>query len=188
MEWLPGRDHLMILMPILPLMLIGSILVAQALDRRGFLGNPLSRVSIRVPLTAIAGAVSLAAAALHFAAVARHLASAPHVAWLFLVVAAFQGVWAGVYPLRPSERLAWIGVIGSGVATALWFVAHTDIAMTDLFATSFQIALVLVLLPQIAPSVADRLAAREMKAQRAFVLACFSVVTLALFTSMALVA
>jgi hypothetical protein len=52
---------------------------------------------------------------------------------------------------------------------------------------AFQLALMLLLVPTIAPSLAAVLAEREMPVQRAVVLGAFGVVTVALFTCTALV-
>ena len=191
---LPDRGHLMLLMPILPMMLIGMILLATSLDARGLLGPPRRKVSIRVPLSAIAAGLAMAAAIVHMSEFGATFADRTGTLLLLAAICFLVG-WCVVHLLARSAATATAGMIGTGVIVAGWLAAHilaptagpSEITLTDLFGVSFEVALVLALVPQVAPSLAARIQERQMKAQRAFVLSGFCLSATALFTSLALV-
>jgi hypothetical protein len=189
------RDHLMLLMPILPMMLIGMILLANALDSRGWLGPPLREVSLRVPLSAIAAGLALAAAAVHGSDAIGTSIGQSGGSVLILAVVCFQVGWSIAHMRLRSAFTATAGMVGTGVILAGWLVGRiflpgADAATTtlsDLFGVTFEVALLLALVPQVAPTLAARLSERQMQVQRAFVLSGFCLAVTALFTSLALV-
>ena len=188
------RGHLMLLMPILPMMLIGTILVVTSLDSRGLLG-PRRKVSLQMPLAAITGGLALSAAAVRGSQFAQGFTI--DAATLFaLATVCFQFGWGFVHFRARNAASATVGMLAAGVAVGAWLVGHVDgsgltgaqVALSDLFGVSFEVALILALVPQVAPSLAARLAERQIKLQRAVVLTGFCLATSVLFTSLALAA
>jgi hypothetical protein len=186
---LPSYDHMMLLMPILPMMLIGTILVATALDGRGLLGPRDRRVGMTVPLAAIASGLSLAAAAIHFSYIGGSLAQDRLLGIYTFGVGWVQAVWALAYVHSRSAAVALVGAAVNAIVLGVAMVSHLGgvaVGLPDLFAASFEFGLIVVLLAKIAPSLEEQLAKREMKAQRAFVLTTFCVSVVTLMTSVAL--
>ena len=108
----------MLLMPILPMMLIGTILVAGALDRRGLFGEPHRKVAVGVPLAAIAAGLSLAAAAIQFAGIGVTIAQDRALGIYFLGVAWFQVIWSLAHLVARNAVSALIGIVGNGLPWA----------------------------------------------------------------------
>jgi hypothetical protein len=185
------NDRSMLLMAILPMMLIGTILVATVLDRRGYLGPSFRLVGVVFPLAAIAASLALAAAALLFAHAADAFAR-DHLLGLYTVGSGmFHLMWAQVYFAARAPWAAAVGATGTGLAT-LGLVAFSIAGMplmgaSGVYLAGFQLALILLLIPSIAPRLAAKLAEREMPVQRAVVLGAFGVATVALFTCYAVV-
>ena len=181
----------MLLMAILPMMLIGTILVATVLDRRGYLGPSFRLVGVVFPLAAIAASLSLASAAVLFA----HAADAfgrDRMLGLYVVGAGmFHLTWAQLYFAARASWAAVLGAAGTALATTglvvLGVGGKSVIGDSGVFLAGFQLALILLLVPSIAPKLAQKLAEREMPVQRAVVLGAFGVATIALFTCYALV-
>src|SRR5687768_16697666 len=96
---LPDHETLMFLMPTLPLMFVGTVVLAKALEKRGLLREDGGTISLTVALAAIAAALSLGAAAIHFAVIAEHLALDLGFGLFFIGLAWFQVIWAQVYLL-----------------------------------------------------------------------------------------
>jgi hypothetical protein len=191
---LPDRGNLMLLMAILPMMLIGTILVVTEIDSRGLLGPPRRKVSLRVPLSAIAGGLALGAAAIHLSKVASQSTQAGAI--VLLAVISFQIGWGLVHLLARNAVSATVGMVGTGFIVGSWLIgritappgmAGSEIAQSDMFLLGFEVALILALVPQVAPSLAGRLAERQMKVHRAVVLSGFCLAVTALFASLALV-
>jgi hypothetical protein len=186
---LPSYSHMMLLMPILPMMLIGTILVATALDGRGLLGARDRRIGMTVPLAAIAAGLSLAAAAIHFSYLGANLAQDRLLGVFTFGVGWAQAVWALVYVQSRSATVALLGAVLNAGVLGVALVSHlggAPVGLPDMFAASFEFGLIVVLLAKIAPSLEEQLAKREMKVQRAFVLATFCVSVVTLLTSVAL--
>ena len=187
------RGHLMLLMPILPMMLIGTILVVTNLDARGFLG-PRRKVSLQVPLSVIATGLALSAAAVRGGSQLGQGFSADAANVFALATVCFQFGWGFVHFRARNAASATVGMLAAGVAVGAWLVGHVygsglagaQVALSDLFGVSFEVALILALVPQVAPSLAARFAERQMKLQRAVVLTGFCLATSVLFTSLAL--
>ena len=185
------RGHLMLLMPILPMMLIGTILVVTSLDARGLLG-PRRKVSLQVPLAAIAAGLALSAGAVRGSQFA-HGFTADAANLLALATVCFQFGWGFVHFRARSAASATVGMLAAGLAVGAWLVGHVygsglagaQVTLSDLFGISFEVALILALVPQVAPSLAARLAERQMKLQRAVVLTGFCLASSVLFTSLA---
>ena len=184
-------DRSMLLMAILPMMLIGTILVATVLDRRGYLGPSFRLIGVTFPLAAIAASLALASAAVLFA----HASDAfgrDHVLGLYVVGAGmFHLTWAQLYFAARASWAAVLGAVGTALATTglvvLSLGGKSVIGGSGVFLAGFQLALILLLVPSIAPKLAAKLAEREMPVQRAVVLGAFGVATIALFTCYALV-
>jgi hypothetical protein len=181
----------MLLMAILPIMLICTILAATVLDRRGYLGNSLRLVGVVSPLAAIAASVALGIAAAYFMGADEVLAQDRVLGIYALAAAMFHLMWALLFVVARTAWAAVIGALGTGLTTvgsALLGILHLPAyAGSAVYLGTFQMTLILLLVPSIAPSLASALAQREMPVQRAVVLGAFGVATVALFTSSALV-
>jgi hypothetical protein len=184
----------MLLMAILPMMLIGTIVIVTELDSRGLLGPPRRKVSLRVPLSAIASGLAFGAAAVHLSALGHSSSQAGEL--LLLAAISFQAGWALVHLLAHSATSATMGMLGTGLVIGGWLIgrvtspqgfAGAELALSDLFGLGFQLALILALVPQVAPSLAARVAERQMKVQRAVVLSGFCLSVTALFASLAII-
>jgi hypothetical protein len=186
-----GGDRSMLLMAILPIMLIGTILVATVLDRRGYLGPSFRRIGVVFPLAAIAASLALASAAVLFANASDALAR-DRVLGLYAVGAGiFHLTWAQLYLAARASWAAVIGAVGTAMATiglvVLSLGGESVVGESGVFLAGFQLALIMLLVPSMAPKLAARLAEREMVVQRAVVLGAFGVATVALFTCYAVV-
>jgi hypothetical protein len=190
----------MFLMPVLPIVLIGTILIGGVLDRRGVLGAPGRMVEVTAPLAVIAAALSLAAAGIHFAVIGAHLEQNLAEGLFFFALAWFQALWAQAYLLRAARAIAAVGVAVNAGVVAIWLVSRTiglpfgaqpgvaePVGLADLMATSLEIGLVGLLLPTLARQRFEGWLTTELPVQKAFVLATFTIATLALLTGLALV-
>jgi hypothetical protein len=103
----------------------------------------------------------------------------------------FHLTWAQLYFAARASWAAAVGAMGTALATiglVLFSLAgFSAVGQTGVFLAGFQLSLILLLVPSIAPSLAAKLAEREMPVQRAVVLGAFGVATIALFTTYALV-
>jgi hypothetical protein len=188
---LVDNDRSMLLMAILPIMLIGTILVATVLDRRGYLGPSFRLVGVVFPLAAIAASLALAAAAILFAHAADAFARDRLLGLYTIGAGMFHLVWAQLYFASRASWAAILGAAGTAVATiglVVFSVAGLSaVGESGVYLAGFQLALIVLLVPSIAPRLAAKLAEREMPVQRAVVLGAFGVATVALFTCYAVV-
>jgi hypothetical protein len=181
----------MLLMAILPIMLIGTILAATVLDRRGYLGPSFRLIGVVFPLAAIAASVALGTAAIYFVGAADALAQNRGLGIYAVAAGMFHLVWAQLFILARAPWAALIGAAGTALSilgsVVLGLVGLPAYAGSAVFLGTFQLGLILLLVPTIAPRLAAVLAEREMPIQRAVVLGAFGVATVALFTCTALV-
>jgi hypothetical protein len=193
------HDDLMFLFPMLPAMLVGTIVVAQMLQKRGLFGRPDRTVAMSATLAAVAATLSLGSAAIHFAVIKEHLEFDLAFGLFFIALGWFQVVWAQVYLLRPSAVLARIAAGVNLLVVAIWVISRTTglpfgpqpwvpeaIGTLDVFASAFEVALVAVLLPAIAPRRWPSVVAQRMAFEKAFVLATFTVLTVTTLATVAL--
>lgn len=193
------HDDLMFLFPTVPVMLIGTIVVAIGLRKRGLLGAEDRTVMLSTALAAVAAALSLGAAGIHFAVIQDHLAQDQGFGLFFIGLAWFQQIWALAYLLRRTALLAASAVLVNALVIGVWLVSRTTglpfgptpwqpapIGTLDLFATVFEVALITVILPTVAPRRWPSLHAERMPFERAVVLASFVVMTVALMATLAL--
>jgi hypothetical protein len=196
---LVDHDAVMFLMPLLPALLVATIVIATWLGKRGYLGKPDRMVSVFAPVAIIAAALSLAAAGIHFAVIQEHLDVDVGEGVFFFGIGVFQLIWAQAYLLRDDRRIAVAGAAVNAAVVVLWAVSRTvglpfgptpgvpeSIGLVDLLATAFEIGLVGLLLPRVLP---DRFAgwlSTELPMQKAVVLAGFTVVAVTLLTGVAL--
>jgi hypothetical protein len=196
---LPQMDDMMFLFPAVPMLLIGTILIATALRNRGLLGADTRTVSVTATGAAIAATLSTGAAAIHFAVVPEHMAEFAPFGLAFVALAWFQVTWAQLYLLRPNRRIAAIGAVVSVAIAAIWVLSRTaglpfgpqpwtpePIGALDLLATALEITLVGILLPIILPRRWPAFAGQRIAFERAFVLATFCLLTVTLLTTFAL--
>ena len=122
-------------------------------------------------LVGVAALASLVAGAIHFAVVPEHLDEWPAAGIFFVVLGAFQAVWAVAYPRRARGWLAALGLIVNLATVALWTVSRTvglpfapepwtpeAIGVLDVTASALEIVVVLALVAG-----ADRLASRRSR-------------------------
>src|SRR5574340_619508 len=100
---LPDHESIMFLMPLLPVLLIATIVTGAALDKRGVLGEPGRTVALLTPLTIIAAMLSLAAAGIHFAVISEHLEEDVLFGVLFFGLGWLQLIWAQIYLVWPRR-------------------------------------------------------------------------------------
>ncbi|MEO6349359.1 MAG: hypothetical protein ABIP53_01785 [Candidatus Limnocylindrales bacterium] len=196
---LPDHEGLMFLMPTLPIMFVGTVIIAKALDRRGFLGTTRT-VDLTTALVAIAAGLSLGAAAIHFAVVEQHLADDLALGLFFIGLGLFQAIWSLMYVLRHNRPVAWVAIAVNAAVIGIWLVSRTvglpfgpdawqreAVGGLDLVSTVFELLLVGVLLPTVLPRRFPNVAARRFHYEQAFVLGFFSVVTIALVATVVLI-
>ena len=197
---LPHHASIMFLMPALPALLVATIVVGVALDKRGALGDAGRTIALHTPLAVIAAVLSLAAAGIHFAVISDHLEVDVSEGVFFFGIAWFQLVWAQVYLLRQSRSVAQVAVVVNVVVVAIWVVSRTvglpigatpwvpePAGFADVLATSFEIGIIGLLLPTLFRERFSNALNEQMPMQKAFVLTAFMVVAVGLLTAMALV-
>lgn len=197
---LPHHEAVMFLMPLLPALLIVTIVVGAFLDKRGLLGASDRMVSVYTPVAIIGATLSLAAAGIHFAVIEEHLEESAAEGVFFFALGAFQAIWAQFFLLRDDRRIAFVGGAVNAAVIGIWVVSRTiglpfgttpgtpePVGLPDLMATSFELVLIGLLLPRLMPARFGHWFHGELPAQKAFVLAAFSIVTLTLLTAVALV-
>jgi hypothetical protein len=197
---LPHHEAVMFLMPLLPALLVATIVLAAFLDRRGYLGAPDRLVSVYTPVAIIGATLSLAAAGIHFAVIQEHLEASVAEGVFFFALGAFQAIWAQFFLLRDHRRIALIGAAVNLSTVVIWLISRTSglpfgatpwvpesVGLPDLMATSFELGLIGLLLPRLIPGRFGHWFRGELPAQKAFVLASFTIVALTLLTAVALV-
>ena len=197
---LPDMDAVMFLMPALPALLVATIVLGAALDRRGTLGQSGRTIALHVPLAVIAAVLSLASAGIHFAVITDHLEIDVAEGVFFFGLAWFQLAWAQVYLLRPGRSVATLAVVVNAVVIGVWAMSRTTglpigsqpwvperIGLADLLATSFELGVIGLLLPTLFRERFARALDSQLPIQKAFVLAAFMLVTVVLLTARALV-
>ncbi|HLB44750.1 MAG TPA: hypothetical protein VJK49_05125 [Candidatus Limnocylindrales bacterium] len=197
---LPDHETVMFLLPALPVLLIATIVLGATLEQRGAFGPAGRMVSVGMPLAVIAAALSLAAAGIHFAVIQEHLEVDLAEGLFFFGLGWFQLIWAQVYLLRAHPRVAAVAVWVNVAVVLTWFVSRTiglplgaqpwvpePVGLADLLATSFEVGLIGLLLPSLAPERFARVVHAQLPVQKAFVLAAFMIVTVSLLTGLALV-
>lgn len=128
--------------------------------------------SVRLEAIALA-ALSLGAAAIHFAVVADHFAEYALFGVFFSLIGWFQALWAIAYAIRPGNALALLAIAANAATVAIWYWAHAvglpfgtkagevePTTVTDLMATLFEVLLVAWLLGTAAFARSRRSAAR----------------------------
>lgn len=198
--FLPDMDEMMFLMPVLPALLVGTIVVGAALDKRGAFGAVGRTVALHTPLGVIAAVLSLAAAGIHFAVISEHLEEYVLFGVLFFALGWFQLVWAQIYLVWPRRTVAVAAIVINLGAVLVWAMSRTvglpigpeswipeAIGFSDILATSFEIGIIGLMLPTLLRERFGRALNEQMPIQRAFVLSAFLVVAVGLLTAMALV-
>ena len=122
---LPDMDALMFLFPTIPIILIGTIVLASALRQRGLLGADDRTVSITATGAAVAATLSTGAAAIHFAVVPEHMAEFVPFGVAFVAVGWFQVIWAQLYLLRPTRVIAASGALVSVLIVVVWLLSRS---------------------------------------------------------------
>jgi hypothetical protein len=194
------HDAVMFLMPLLPAMLVGTIILGAVLERRGVLGVAGRMVGANAPVAVIAASLSLAAAGIHFAVIESHLEESVLEAVLFFGLGWFQLIWAQLFLLRGGRSVALVGAAVNAGAIGVWLLSRTvglpigatpgvpeALGWPDLLASSFELSLIGLLLPLLLPQRFGRWFSGEVPVQKAFVLAAFSIAAVAVLTAVALV-
>ena len=100
-------------------------------------------------------ALSIAAAAIHFAVMGEHFAEYMAFGVFFSVVAWSQAVWAVGVIVRPSRGLLLVGLVGNSLVILVWLISRTTglpigpepgapepAAFVDVFSTILEVAIV----------------------------------------------
>jgi predicted branched-subunit amino acid permease len=106
----------------------------------------------------VASILSLGAAAIHFAVIGEHFADDALYGLGFALAAWFQALWAVLYAVRPSRRLALAGIFVNAAIVFGWVLSRTvglpigaaagqpePAGALDLVATGLEVALIVVL-------------------------------------------
>ena len=114
-------------------------------------------------------ALSVGAAAIHFAVIPEHLAEWWAFGLAFAVLGWFQVVWPFAYLERPSRGLSWLAILANLATVIVWAWSRTAglpvgpepgmpeaIGAPDLVATGFEVVLVVGLLATLITRRADR--------------------------------
>lgn len=160
MGTLPDHEAIMWLLPVLPALLIATIVVGAWLDRRGTLGAPGRTVATYAPLAVIAAALSLASAGIHFAVIGEHLDEDFLFGVLFFALGWFQLVWAQVYLIWQRRSAAWLAIVVNLGVVLVWVMSRTvglpigpnpwvpeQLGFADILASSFELGIIGLLIP-----------------------------------------
>ena len=123
-----------------------------------------------VPVVAF---LSGAAGVIHLLVIEEHLGESRLHAGMFAALAAFQLLWAVLYPMRPRAWLGWLAVAVNLGTVAIWGVSRTTglpgwldggeveaVGLADSVSTLLELGLVVGLLVLLWAPMRDRLAAR----------------------------
>jgi hypothetical protein len=92
------------------------------LDRRRTHTGP---DTVRPYLLGGLAALSVGAAAIHFAVVFEHFAEYALYGFFFLVISWAQLIWPAVLPSRPSRLWLWLGIAGNAIVIAVYVASRT---------------------------------------------------------------
>ena len=198
--FLPDHESIMFLFPILPALMVGTILLGAALSKRGTLGAADRTVALHTPLAIVAAVLSLAAAGIHFAVISEHLDEDVLFGVLFFALGWFQLIWAQVYLVWPRRSAAQLAVVINLGAVLVWVMSRTvglpignqpwvpeQLGFPDLLASSLELGMIGLLLPTLFGERFSKMLNEQIPIQKAFVLSAFMVVAVGLLTAMALV-
>jgi hypothetical protein len=187
-------------MPLLPALMVGTIVVAALLTRRGTFGAPDRTVPVGTPLAVIAAMLSLAAAGIHFAVISDHLEEDVLFGLLFFAFGWFQLIWAQVYLIWPRRQIALLAIAINLGGVLVWIMSRTvglpfgpeawvpeQLGFPDLLASSYELGIIGLLLPTLFPTRFAQRLGSQIPFQKAFVLAGFTTLAVGLLTAMALV-
>lgn len=120
---------------------------------------PISRDLLRSQPVSWWAALSVGAAAIHFAVIPDHLEEWWAFGLFFAALGWFQAAWPIAYLERPSRRLAWIAIVVNLATVALWAWSRTAglpvgpepgmpeaVGAADVIATVLELALAVGLL------------------------------------------
>lgn len=143
--------------------------VVIALSRwaaRGIAGRSVPAAQWLIPCVAF---LSGAAGVIHLLVIEEHLAESRLHAGLFAALAAFQLLWAVIYPLRPRAWLGWLAIAVNLGTIGVWVVSRTTglpgwldggeveaVGLADLASTLLEAGLVLGLLALLWSPLRDR--------------------------------
>jgi hypothetical protein len=191
-------DDMMLAMPVLPALLMGTIVTGTLLQRRGALRLE-GTLPLALPLAIVAATLSLAAAAIHLAVLEEHALLDVLFGVFFLGVGGAQLAWAAAYLAWPSRGLALAGIGGNLLVIATWIVSRTiglpigptpwlpePAALLDLLATALEVGLVGTLLLVLRDARRGAADGRRVSVLDAFVGAGFVIVAVVMATTYAL--
>jgi hypothetical protein len=194
----PDHDEIMLAMPVLPVLLMGTIVTGTLLQRRGALRTE-GTVPLALPLAIIAATLSLAAAAIHLAVIEEHVAQDVAFGLFFIAVGGAQLVWAQAYLLWRSHWLAIGAIAGNLAVIATWLATRTiglpigptpwlaePVGLLDLLATAYEAGLVVTLVVILRRDRNVSGDKRRVSVLDAFVGAGFAIVVVSLLTVLAL--
>ena len=101
-----------------------STIVRTNADAMSAIARTNAGPSVSVAQASLA-ALSMAAAAIHFAVMGEHFAEYVAFGVFFSVVAWSQAVWAVGTIVRPSRRLLLVGLVGNALVILVWLTSRT---------------------------------------------------------------
>lgn len=101
-----------------------SAIARTSADPMSAIERPNADPSISVVQASLA-ALSMAAAAIHFAVMGEHFAEYVAFGVFFSVVAWLQAIWAVGVTVLPSKRLLFVGLVGNALVILVWLTSRT---------------------------------------------------------------
>jgi hypothetical protein len=101
-----------------------SAIARTSADPMSTIARTSADPSISVAQASLA-ALSMAAAAIHFAVMGEHFAEYVAFGVFFSVVAWLQAIWAVGVTVLPSKRLLLVGLVGNALVVLVWLFSRT---------------------------------------------------------------
>lgn len=101
-----------------------SAIARTSVDPTSAIARTNADPSISVAQASLA-ALSMAAAAIHFAVMGEHFAEYVAFGVFFSVIAWLQAIWAVGVTVLPSQRLLLVGLVGNALVVLVWLFSRT---------------------------------------------------------------
>ncbi len=177
-----------------------SPVVVLALQRWSIFGEQTGTVARAEGVVLPAAGLSLGSAAIHAAVLGDHFEESALIGLFFVLAAALGALWALLFVLRPTVRLAALGLGFNLGIVAVWVASRTTglpfgghpwvpeaISAADGVATAFELLLAGLLLGLLLPTLRRRLMTRRMTVPSANLVVLVSFVATTMATVVGLV-
>jgi len=175
------------------------IVGVTVLSARGVIRPLQDRVGFDAFFGWLVGALSAGAGVIHLAVIEEHMRQYVPFGLLFAGVAVLQIGWAIAYLVRPGRGLATLGLVVNAGIILVWIWSRSvglpvgpnagrpdAVGFVDAVATGFELALVLLLAARLLPRTAALIAGRRVSFGDASIGSVFSVLVIALVSSVAI--